>query len=160
VCADRKEPVGDLQAYDLVCVLLEFLDRLGRRNGNCQHDTGRTLPTHDLAGCGRRRPGGKAVVHHNHGLAVEGHPGPVTPKQLRAPIELDAFTGFHCGERLGAHPGELCHLFVDYAHVALGDGSHPELWLERHTELTDDDHVEWGVQCSGDLVGDRDATPW
>jgi hypothetical protein len=48
---------------------------------------------------------------------------------------------------------------VEDANPILTDGAHGELRLIGDSQLADHDHVEWGVETGGHLIGHRDTSP-
>jgi hypothetical protein len=51
------------------------------------------------------------------------------------------------------------YVLADYADAARGDRPHGQLLLPRHAQLPYQHEIQWGLQCTGNFVRDRNSPP-
>ena len=130
----------------------------GDRGG--QHDACRPEGASDLCRGDGGGAGGDAVVDDD-----DRTPGDVDARTVAAEprgpaLELGALGRLHGRHLGGAGADGGDDVVVEDPHIALADRPHAELLVARRSQFAHDDHVERGVECGGDLGGDRDAAPW
>ena len=156
--ADRPQPGRLLDADDLVGVVREGSHRVGCGDGDGQHDAIRAVGASDMTGSPRRRAGGDAIVDDHRDSADEIDSGSVSSEACGPALEFFALLLLDPAEVGCRGTDHTDDLVVDHPHAVLADRPHRQFGLARNADLAHDDHVEWRVQCAGDLVGDRDTS--
>jgi hypothetical protein len=104
-----------------------------------------------------RRTGRDPVVDDDHRSPVQRDPRGGGAIRAHTAVELGELAGLHGLERRRRRAGGTYDVVVDDPGAVLADRTGRELGVGRHTELADDDHVEWCVQRVGDGRRDRHA---
>jgi hypothetical protein len=92
------------------------------------------------------RPGGDPVIDYNDCLSFDRHWNPATPEALGSPLQLDPLPFLYRSQLFRRDAGHPDDLGVEDPHATLTDGTHPQLRLERHPQLADNDDVKGRVQ--------------
>src|SRR6516162_2194161 len=115
--------------------------------------------------CGAQgRTGGRtrsnAVVYDDRGTACDVHAFAAAEIALPPPLDLGELLLTDGLEILLVDPGKPNDILIanDDWRAAIHHGTHGEFRLERHTNLPDENQVEWRVQRDCDLGGDGYAT--
>src|ERR1019366_2359329 len=124
-----------------------------------EHHARRAARTGNLTRGARSRSSRDAVVDHHHDATLQPNRRSATAKAPDPNLELGAFASFHFVQLTGGDASDADDLLIDNAHAFLADRTHGEFRLEGYAEFTNNDHVKWRVQRSGNLVGDRHAAP-
>jgi hypothetical protein len=105
------------------------------------------------------RPGGDPVIDYNDRLSFDRHRDPATPEALGSPLQLDPLALLYRSQLFRRDAGHPDNLGVEDPHTILSDGTHPQLRLERHPKLADNDDVKRRVQRRCDFQRDRYPAP-
>src|SRR6516225_7624194 len=149
-----------LQANDVVGLFAHGSKIFRGRHGDRKYE--RFRPTHASSAQGRTggRTRSNAVVYDDRSTACDVHAFAAAEIALPPLLDLSQLAVTDGLEILLVDPGKPNDILIanDDWRAAIHHGTHGEFRLERHTNLPDENQVEWCVQRECDLRGDRDAT--
>ena len=105
-----------------------------------------------------RRPGGDAVVDHDHRASADVGRWTIATQHPRAPIELGTLVVEDALALAVGDPETPEEVLVPHHRATLADRAHRQLAVARSAELAHQHHVERGAERVGDAGGHRYAT--
>ncbi len=148
-----------LEADDLIGFHFERFDDVDRGDGHRQHDPSCPSGPYHSQGRSGRAAGGDAIVHDDHRATGDRHGRLIAAESPRTRLHLRPLAGFDLAQFFVPHAGHVHDIPVDHTGTVFSDGSHPQLGLERDTQLAHHDDVERRFQRPRHLEGHRHASP-
>ena len=150
VLADGHEPPGHRDAYDFVG-FVQVPNRLVRGDRRSQNDPRGAEVTGHLTGSSSSRARRDAVVDDDC-RATRQVDAVTSPSQTCDPLfKQFPLTAFDSAKVRVGDPGASHDLGIAHLGSALTDRAHGQLGLERHSQLSRHDDIQWRTQCLSHL---------